>query len=252
MSRRSRRVIAAVVLTPLLVGGVFLLWLWVSMSGGLDDAFRLDRPQEGDAEVVAAQEKASGPFREAMRDHTDQVVIPAVGDATLLGRAELPPECTVGQHNWKRDDDFDLACELVAIEVVSVLRRAGFRDDMVRLDAALRAQGWTTQWSFGLDRVLTGYWDQLAEPGTVTSVDDYSMDDLPGARYSRRVDGREHTLSISWAEQASDEHALGFGLEGVRFRTPSERDLGAPALVRQVPAEGYAVVLTHRAEYFRE
>lgn len=254
MSRRRlvTGIVAAVVLTPLVVGGVFLLWLWVGMSGGLDDAFRFDRPQAGDPEVVAAQEAAAGPFREAVRHDTERVVLPVVSGSALLGSAELPPDCTEGQHNWKRDDDFDLVCDLPVIEVVSVPGKAGFRDDMVRLDVALRAQGWAAQDSFGMDRVLTGYWDELAEPGAATTAGSYSMDDLPGTRYSRQVDGREHTVSIDWAEQGSGEHVLGYGLDGVRFRTPSRGDLAPRALLREVPAEGYAVVLTHRVEYFRQ
>lgn len=269
MSRRRRWIIAIItvlVLFPLVSAGVFAVWMWVAFSGGLDNALSFNPPRPGDRKVIAAEEKASGPFRQGVRDDTDRVVLPAIPGSAAMGSAELPSSCIEGQHDWKRDDPYDLVCDLTQIEAVSVSDRVGFRADMVGLDAALQEAGWLPGNYASMDKVLTQYWDELAEPwrpgattpGTLTTAtvtpgaDPYSMDNLPGADYTRIVDGLRYRLSIDWAEQGSDEYALGYGLDGVKFRTPADADLAPRELLKEIPAGGYAVVLTHSVEYFHE
>lgn len=76
-----------------------VLYLFASLSGGLDDLLDLSTPQAGDREVVQAQERTL----EGLRD--DVSALPVVPAATATGE-----QCQVGQHDWKIDDDFDLAC----------------------------------------------------------------------------------------------------------------------------------------------
>ena len=103
-----------------------------------------DRPEEDDPQVVAARDAAARELTADADRLTATVVEPALGPgAARAGRGEVRPPCSVGQHNWKIDDDFDLACDLYRVEVVAAPRRETFTADMQVLDEALRAEGWT-------------------------------------------------------------------------------------------------------------
>lgn len=155
-------VMAAVVMTLALA-----LWIWITVSGGVDDAFRWDRPTEGDAEVVAAREAAVE--RQEVEGDAQLVtpVVEALGaQAAWVGSKLVVPPCEVGEHDWKVDDDFDLACQTSVMHIVAVPDRADFRSESERLDAALQADGWRP--------FAHGYEDQgIGTAVTVTLTESY-------------------------------------------------------------------------------
>jgi hypothetical protein len=160
------------------------------------------------------------------------------------------PPCQEGQHNWKIDDDFDLACSQARREVVTVPDQGSFRPAMVRLDEALRAQGWRPAFQ-PIPEVLSGYWDPLAGEAGMGGTPDrvYSMADLPGAGYTKPGQGTPRTLAISWVERNSR------GTDLTDYVTSSEYVVGgrrvAPEeVVASVPVKGYAVVVSVSEEYF--
>ena len=256
-----------VVCTPLLVFGLWAALLYVSLAGGLDDLFAGDPPTPDDPDVVAARDATSRALAADAARLTVAVVRPALGDdAAPAGRGEVRPPCAQGQHNWKIDDDYDLACDLSRIELVAVPGQDTFRTDMVALDAALRADGWVDHQAYGMGRVLTGYWDRRTEvggpvspaPGTIPSTPantwpgGYSMNDLPRAQYRKAVDGQHRVLLVSWAETGSPATDVTYYSDDATFHGPDGAVTTAAALVAAVPADGYAVVLTESVEYFRD
>jgi hypothetical protein len=201
-------------------------------------------PEEDDPEVVAAREVAA---RELSAD-TDRlavaVVAPALGPGSAhLGRGQVEPPCHVGQHNWKIDDDFDLACGLQRIEVVSAPRRASFATDMEALDSALRAEGWVPSPVREMDDVVLD-WDRHGAPSA-----------LPGTGYTRTVQGESRSLELRWAASGSPADAISLwadDAERLELRTAAGDQADPSSLLEEIPAGGYAVVLTEGVEYFRQ
>jgi hypothetical protein len=242
---------------------LFALWIGlviVSLSGGFDDLFAGDPPRQGGPEVVAARNEAARELAADSARLTAAVVVPALGAAAApVGRGEVTPSCQEGQHNWKIDDDFDLACDLDRVEVVAVAQRGAFHADMVALDAALRADGWTSD-LFGMHRVLVDYWDPYGtttppQPGARPSMPNYpagyTMDDLPSARYTKTADGQTRTLVVGWAEPGSPPHVVTYFEDWSTFRDIDGGKLEPGAIIDAIPADGYAVVVTESVEYFR-
>src|SRR5688500_15971845 len=89
---------------PVVAFVVFLGWVFVSFSGGLDDVLDLDHPPEGDPDVVAAEERARhaiGAVTAAVR----RTMVEAAGGTDAGGAGGVtPPTCEIGQHNFKIDD----------------------------------------------------------------------------------------------------------------------------------------------------
>lgn len=142
----------------------------------------------------------------------------------------LPP-CDVGRHNWKIDDAYDLACGLQRIELVASPRRDTFPSDMEALDRALRAEGWT--------------------PSPVRGMDDV----VPGTSYSKADAGRERTLAISWTAHGSSAEPVSWWAEDPDHAEPQTAGgdgAHVSYLLAAIPADGYGVVATEGAEYFRE
>lgn len=244
------RVVLAALLGFVLIVGFGVLLLWVDLSGGWDDAFRFDRPEEGDPEVVEAQEAVQGPFVESSRARTDEVVVPSLGVGVMArGSGVVRPRCLVGQHNYKVDDDFDLNCELHAIEVVAMADRADFRTDMEALDVALTADGWqpSQEWSMPMERVLGDYWD-----------DDYAhsaerpVDRLPSAQYERVVAGVAERLEVNWFRRGNDPNAITYYEERGEFHTGDGEPTSPRGLMATVSDGGYGVVLTTTVVFFHE
>ena len=260
--------IVVVLMTPIVLGLAFCLYVWIVLSGGVDDAFRWDRPMEGDPEVVAAREAAVA-RQEVGADA--QVVTPVAGalgaQAAWVGSKLAVPPCEVGEHHWKIDDDFDLACQTSVMHLVAVPDRADFRAESERLDAALLAEGW--KWfAHGYEdegigtmaATLDDYWEMNGPPMDLVPPDEqfasgpqtYSMDDLPGVAYRRERDGRTQSLSVQWVERRGDAFWVGSPQESATFRTQEGQVPTAADLVRTIPASGYAVTVTLTESYFRE
>lgn len=243
------RVVLAAFLGFVLIVGLGVLLLWVDLSGGWDDAFRFDRPEDGDPEVVAAQEAVQGPFIEASRARTDNVVVPSLGmGATPRGSGVVRPSCLVGQHNWKVDDNFDLSCELHAIEVVAMADHVGFRADMEALDVALEADGWqpSQEWSMPMERVLADYWDDYVD------TEERPVDRLPSAQYERVVGEVTERLEVSWFRRGSDPNAITYYEEWGEFHTGDGEPTSPRGLMATVSEGGYGVVLTTTVVFFHE
>lgn len=244
-----------------LLSALSVLWLYVALSGGWDDAFRFDRPTESDPEVQAARDEAEPRLVEESAGRVSEVVRPALGpDAARAGWVVLRHPCEVGMHDWKVDDDFDLACHLEVMEVVTLPDRTGFRAEMVALDEALRAEGWTSDEYGSMARVLEDYWDMDTPDGALdggqfaSGPETYSMDDLPAAEYRRggAGDARPQRLTVSWAERHSGAEALTYYGDWSQFHDATGATATQRDLVRAVPRRGYAVTVTLAETYFRE
>jgi hypothetical protein len=242
----------------LAVAGLVVLFLlyaglaFAALFGALD---RLggDPPREGDPEVVAAREASAVALRQDAALVTQSAVLPSLpAGAALLAQGEVVPPCQEGQHNWKINDDFDLACSQSRREVVTVPDTVSFRADMVRLDEALRAQGWRPAFQ-PIPDVLTGYWDPLAGEAGMGGTPDhvYSMADLPSAGYTKQVEGGSRTLAVSWVERNSRGTDLTDYVSSSRFSVAGKQ-VAPDEVVATVPASGYAVVVSVGEEYFDE
>lgn len=244
--------IVTLTIVGIAVSVVVVLSLFVMIAlGGLDELLRGDGPQPTDPEVVAARAEASESLGQDVGLLVVATVVPSVPSATPVGEGEISPPCDVGQHNWKIDDDYDLRCGLQSVGVVAVPSTATFRGDMVALDEALRAAGWSPSFQ-PIPDVLTGYWDTMGgEPRYSESGDgSYGVADLPSAGYVNEVDGSNRSLTVDWVEPGSPVADMaGYGdyftfTEGGRDATPQQ-------ILASVPEGGYAVVLRASEEYFR-
>lgn len=201
-----------------------------------------DRPEEGDPEVVAAREVASRALTADTDRLTVAVVAPALGPAAeRVGRGEVHPPCSVGQHNWKIDDDFDLACDLYRVEVVAAPRRETFTADMQALDEALRAEGWTPSPVGTMAEELQDFEGDVAA--------------LSGTSYTRTAAGSERTLGVRWTAYGAPPDSVSFYADDpdhAELRTAGGEQAHVSYLLEAIPAEGYAVVVTEGVEYFRQ
>ena len=121
----------------LLAGAAVVLTFAVQFSGGWDDVLDLSKPQPGDPEVVVARQSAAATVDAEITQVSRQVVGPAMAVARVaLPAVTGPPAapgtgaaeggdgvtgsyCAIGQHNWMRDDPYDVACREVRREVLA-------------------------------------------------------------------------------------------------------------------------------------
>ena len=201
---RRRRIVLWVVAAVLAVPVVLAAMLYASLSGGWDDAFR-PKKTESSRDVRAAREKAEPKLRER-----------TAGLPGTFGPSAN--ECDEGQHNWKVDDDYDVACELLT---TSVSREpvAAFRERTRALHETLTRAGWRPTGSFGLPEVMRTY--ERAE------VRARGVGSLSTAEYERD----DALLTVSWADA----------------KNPTPRYGGD---VRVGDGE-YAAVLTVRLPYYK-
>ncbi len=215
---------------------LFVANVAAQLGGGWDEVFDRSHPQPGDPAVVAAREVGA----RAVEAEVDRVVAVAASTLTAARVAQPAPRgadavdealgasCETGQHNWKRDDPYDLACWEVRRATLAA-DPGEFRADMAALDAALLRAGWLHSYDDGLLGTLR-YWDQYSGPtaggpqdpaadpsaGTTPGAD-YRIEDLPSARYVS-ADGR-FTLDLGFSpipayagqpapELADDEYAV--------------------------------------------
>ena len=221
----------------LIIVGILVTFA-VQLSGGWDEVLDRTHPRPGDPEVVAAREAAAAEVDAEIVRVIDEVVTPAltggrVAEAPAVGaamapvpRTDIPGDaqgsaCLVGQHNWKIDDGFDLVCTEIRGGVVAA-QQESFVDDMVTLDAALAADGYTPAGEdSGLSRPLD-YWQSLA--GTPAGTGEYGIANLPGAMYR----SAEDTFTLF-----------------VKFGPP---DTGTPALTE----DEYLVAITVSTQSYRD
>ncbi len=201
-----------------------------------------DRPEPDDPQVVAARDAAATRLTADADRLSVAVLAPALGPAAQrVGRGHVEPPCAVGQHNWKIDDDFDLACDLSRIEVVAAPRHETFIADMQALDRALRAEGWSPS-------PVGSMADELEDfEGDVTA--------LSGTSYTRTVEGRERTLGIRWTAYGAPADSVSFyadDLDHAELWTAGGDGAHVSYLLEAIPRDGYAVVATEGVEYFRE
>lgn len=254
--RRWWPLVLTLVLAPVVALAVGAAVVVAVFSGGVDELFRGDPPRQGDPEVVAARQEAAAD----LADELDAVgalarSVPS-GSPVRLGGGLVDPGCRQGQHNWKIDDDYDLLCRLERVELFAVPGAARFRADMEALDEALRDAGWRSTTHSPLDRVLDDYWAGLPaaspEPGTRPSGRvGHGVGDLPPARYIRTAGSWTYGLEVDWAERGSPDHTLTVREEQADLRDARGRRVRSRDLLREIPAQGYAVVLTGSVEYFR-
>jgi hypothetical protein len=220
-----QKVVVVVVGLPAAALLLFVGWVWVTLSGGLDDVLDLDKPSPTDPEVSAAEDRATATVRSEMVDVRSRVSDVSPG-ASSVGGGVAPADCVVGQHNVKRDDSFDLSCTLTAVDVVAA-PVAGGATDGLRVDAALRQAGWRRT--------------SFAGAGTA---------DLP-LRYTRVVEGQAWQLVVDEADLSTMSFEIRMrDLDGLR--DDSGRRLSLEDLVARTPRHGDAVVLQLSVEYFRD
>lgn len=207
------------------------LWLAAMLSGGLDDLLDRPGPYATDPKVVAARDRLTPVNQRELRE------VPAQGSVVATASGA---RCEEGVHDWKRDDPYDLSCNLTdAIVLAGDLD--GFREDMLRLDAALVAAGWT-HGSLSVGRVVTEYWDARRT--------DYAPNDLPGVQYD--TVGYEKALRIRWTDATAPAAELGSFSSDVQWRDAAGRPIPARRAAELVGAGRYGVVVELERRYFEE
>ena len=143
---------------------LFLIYAGLAVASlvGAFDSLRGDPPREGDPEVVAARQESAAALQQEAALVTQSAVLPGLPPGSaLLAQGEVVPPCHEGQHNWKINDDFDLACSQARREVVTVPTGRRSAPTWCGSTRSLRAQGWRPSFQ-PIPDVLTGYWDPLA------------------------------------------------------------------------------------------
>ena len=225
------KTLLVVVGVPVAALMLFVGWVWVSFSGGLDDVLDYGHPQEGDEDVVAAERRAREDIDGATADveaSLRRALAPATAD--VVGGGLEKPDCRQGQHNFKIDDEFDLLCELTSVQVVSAPAAPDVPGAEVAVDEALRSAGWISAGPGGDLRRYTG--------------------DLPPRRYYRSDDGVRWRLLVDEADLSAMTVELSSTDSGLR--DASGRPTTVEDIIGRAPREGYSVVVALTAEYFRE
>lgn len=210
-TRRRIRWVVGLLGAILLALAAMAVTFAVQLGGGWDEVLDRSHPQPGDADVVVAREAGAGRVLAESAAVLDRAVVPSLSGARVVvppqpGAAVAPSggsgtgadpwgsQCEVGQHNWKRDDAFDLICTEATGGVV-LAQDSSFAADMASLDRALAATGYSpTGPGEGLSRAI-GYWADLA--GTAIGDGQYGVANLPRASYTSS-DGT-YLLSVSFS-----------------------------------------------------
>lgn len=104
------KAVLAVIAVACLGAVLFVAAVIVSFSGGLDDVLDVRKPTRDSGHVVKARTAAVAALPARLAEVTG-----GVPGATGV---QLPDDgCSVGQHNWKIDDSFDLDCVASLTEV---------------------------------------------------------------------------------------------------------------------------------------
>lgn len=150
---------AGITAALLLAGAAVVASFAVQFSGGWDDVLDPSTTQPGDPEVVAARQSAAATVDAEVTRVSRQVVEPAMATARVaLPAVTGPPAapgtqetdggdrvtgsyCAIGQHNWKRDDPYDVSCREVRREVLAG-RADTIAGDLRAVHEALLADGY--------------------------------------------------------------------------------------------------------------
>lgn len=146
------------------------------------------------------------------------------------GRGQVEPPCTVGQHNWKIDDDYDLACDLYRVEVVAA------RGASIHRGHAGPGPGSARR---GLALLPVG---PMAE-----ELRDFEGDVLPlsGTAYTRTVAGRERTLGIRWTAHGATSDSLSYRRSAGRLEAVAHPAHGADRRGAELAAQVADVDVHH-------
>lgn len=162
VERRTRRLLlwaAGIAAALVLAGAAVLVTFAVQFSGGWDDVLDFSRPAPGDPDVVAARLAGAAAVDAEMTRVSRQVVLPAMAGARVALPAPTGPSaapdasdggpgdratgsyCDIGQHNWKRDDPYDVECREVRREILAG-QAPTLAADLRAIHAALLAAGY--------------------------------------------------------------------------------------------------------------
>jgi hypothetical protein len=166
--------------------------LSASLNGGLGHAFH--RTPDPRAKDVSEARAAARPRTQASSDHVILRVRSALPHAQPAASGGKD-YCTFGQHNYKRNDPYDMQC-VQDRDTALTFDSATFGTAALAMHRALLADGWEPT-AFALDRVVTEYWDRRASMPDLH----YSVGDLPGAGYVRPK--THEVLSLSWLDSRS-------------------------------------------------
>ena len=122
------------------------------LNGGWDEVFDFTKTQPDDPEVVAAREEGAALADTLLDEALDEAVLPGIGPQARVAEPPGDPGerifgrsgCELGQHNWKRDDPFDVACSEVRRAIV-VGPEADLDTQLARIEENLIALGWRAE-----------------------------------------------------------------------------------------------------------
>ncbi len=156
MEPRARRILRwalGITLVVLLAGVALLVTIYAQISGGWDEVLDRSHPEATDPQVVAARQAAGGRLDSEVERLVASVVVPSLSGARVAqpgavgaGVREDPAAplgsggCETGEHNWKIDDPYDLACTEVRRTVLAASSE-DVRSQLVALNSALHADG---------------------------------------------------------------------------------------------------------------
>ena len=179
---------------------ILMATLAVQLGGGWDDVLDLSKPQADDAEVVAARSAGAASVEAELAHVIEEIATPVLGGARTVTAPPVGESatdeitfsgCSEGQHNWKRDDPYDLVCWEQRSAILAAPGRDAPATGLVALDAALRANGWQSD-GLGLEAAIdrVNEWERAGGTG-MGPIDPTG---LPGAWYRR--DGARLTVSF--------------------------------------------------------
>jgi hypothetical protein len=239
---------AAAALAAVFAAGV--LWFMAMISGGFDDLFNSAGPFEGDTRVVVARDRTHQINDAELRQIVEGPVRAATGTRPSIVATARSNWCETGQHDWKRDDSYDLRCGL-GDAVLIVGDKDSFREDMVTLHDALITDGtWTPDSHLTLPSVMTDYWDERVNM-TRNRSRPYTVTDLPPVTYAGV--GHATRLSFDWSDGAAPSVRLPSFTDSVQWQTPA----GLPLMPVEVDAlitdpQRYGLVIELERDYFDE
>ena len=140
--------LAVVALGVLLVGANVA----AQLTGGWDEVFDFNKPQLDDPEVVAAREEGAALADGLLQQALDEAVLPGIGPRARVAEPPGDPSerifgrsgCDPGEHNWKRDDPYNLACSEVRRAIV-IGPEADLDAQLATIESGLLALGWRPQ-----------------------------------------------------------------------------------------------------------
>lgn len=192
-----------------------VIFALIQLEGGWPWAFT-SAPEETDREVVAANQAGDSERNKLVAS------VQAAGSVADLTRVTAtPPElrCRTGQHNWKRNDDFDLQCtskvslmlgsglptETIGSETVesTAVSEAALRTQLLLLHEQLVAQGWKSSYQGNTMTSIKERLDNSTGRSRSTSVPFLSRGGTAGYFHGKGGKGSA-TITLDFAAQSND------------------------------------------------